>query len=194
MTPDEALQTAIRWLSREADMIERSATRSPDHMPAGAVDPDRFNSMMAHAQHRHTVAETLKLLQVNNDNKIQDNIAFILGFAAAQKAAALVLDKNSVLDWAPKIYHYLKNSGDCNCSWDSEGYYGNECDDFSKNAPEYFKELHGMTEEEYSKYVQEQYNERERKRIETALAAAAQRHQTLEELAVEQGVDPKLLP
>lgn len=115
------------------------------------------------------------------------------GYAQALKDAALTLDREGSLGtYAPKVYHFLKVKGECNCTFDPEGISDRECEGF--NASESFRELYDMTEEEYAEH-ERQRREYERVRDEQLTRAANLKRRTdTIQRAIDEGIDPNLLP
>jgi hypothetical protein len=121
-------------------------------------------------------------------------ILYAEGWLDGLKCAARILDMETEVEPAHKAYHYFLKAGRCDCTFDKEGIHDRECDEFTENGSLYFKDLYGMTEEEYSEHLRQETERRIRQREEAAQAHAAQREMSLRELATEQGIDPKLLP
>jgi hypothetical protein len=182
--PNDALKEAIRILSKEAEYVEQGATQ-PRHGEAKAP-ADRTLRMQVYAKHLGEVVEGLRGLQ--------PEVQYAEGWLDGLRCAARILDMETEVEPAHKAYHYFLKAGRCDCTFDKEGIHDRECDEFTENGSLYFKDLYGMTEEEYSEHLRQETERRIRQREEAAAAAHFVRQAEIVQQAIDEGIDPKLLP
>jgi hypothetical protein len=181
---EEVLKEATRILSKEAGYLEQGATRPRDN--EAKAPADRVARMLAYAKHLRNLVEGLR--------ELHPAVLLAEGWLDGLKCAARILDGETEVEPAHKAYHYFLKAGRCDCTFDRECIHDRECDEFAENNSLYFKDLYGMTEEEYSEHLRQEREQRIRASEEAAQAHARQREMSLRELAAEQGIDPKLLP
>lgn len=103
----------------------------------------------------------------------------------AQKGACDTLGKWLSVEPA-WLWHILATDGDCKC-WFNEEMGHDYCEQWKQYQDVIFEEQHGMTKEEFAR------REAEKRRLQAELHAA-RRQRSIKELAIDQGIDPNLLP
>jgi hypothetical protein len=195
MQVDKAHAEAIRILTKEAGYIDDAVKKERRHV-YGPDDYDKAELSPRHAHMKHYSAHLCKIVDALREMHpfAIEADGYNKGVQQGLRVAALTLADEGTLDTAHKIYHFLQNNGTCQCRWDAEGIHDNDCDDFRSNAAKYFMDLYGMSPEEYEAQQRFASAAEVARREEEALAHARQRRLALRELAVEQGIDPNLLP